>query len=247
MDTYGDMVTLLLCFFVLLYASSSIDQVKWENLVQSLNPQAKELTQVVTDKTLEPGEDDVPGSIKEPEEISPEISFNEIAQMLQEAVNEQGLQDDIQITQGDGFTFLNFKDMIFFDGDSPVLREEGKPILESLGALLGNMDASIQEVDVLGHTSQASPDIPNEVHTDRVLSSQRAAEVVSYLQQNSALQPSKLVSMGYGQFRPIAPFDTGESRAKNRRVEILITENGATKKSLDEYYTQVYQTETDTN
>ena len=40
MDTYGDMVTLLLCFFVLLYSISSVDQVKWENLVKSLNPDA---------------------------------------------------------------------------------------------------------------------------------------------------------------------------------------------------------------
>ena len=42
MDTYGDMVTLLLCFFVLLYAISSMDQSKWENLVASMNPEAAE-------------------------------------------------------------------------------------------------------------------------------------------------------------------------------------------------------------
>ena len=45
MDTYGDMVTLLLCFFVLLYSMSSIDQQKWVQLVQSFNPDA------VTDST----------------------------------------------------------------------------------------------------------------------------------------------------------------------------------------------------
>ena len=49
MGTYGDMVTLLLCFFVLLYSISSVDEVKWENLVKSMNPEAAETSQIVTD------------------------------------------------------------------------------------------------------------------------------------------------------------------------------------------------------
>ena len=63
MDTYGDMVTLLLCFFVLLYSMSSLDQVKWENLVKSLNPNAaKEVSQVVMNPEINDGEMDVPGT-----------------------------------------------------------------------------------------------------------------------------------------------------------------------------------------
>ncbi len=63
MDTYGDMVTLLLCFFVLLYSMSSLDQVKWENLVKSLNPNAaKEVSQVVMNPEINDGEMDVPRS-----------------------------------------------------------------------------------------------------------------------------------------------------------------------------------------
>lgn len=47
MDTYGDMVTLLLCFFVLLYSISSVDQAKWEMLVKSFNPDAEDRKSVV--------------------------------------------------------------------------------------------------------------------------------------------------------------------------------------------------------
>ena len=45
LNTYADMVTLLLCFFVLLYSISSVDQDKWKNFVLSINPQAAEALQ----------------------------------------------------------------------------------------------------------------------------------------------------------------------------------------------------------
>ena len=60
MDTYGDMVTLLLCFFVLLYSISSVDQEKWREVVKSFNPDAEKLSQVVIDKDAD-GEDFVRG------------------------------------------------------------------------------------------------------------------------------------------------------------------------------------------
>ena len=67
MDTYGDMVTLLLCFFVLLYSISSVDQSKWIKLVESFNPDAKEVSQIVTD-TVADGNDEVPGGAEAAEQ-----------------------------------------------------------------------------------------------------------------------------------------------------------------------------------
>ena len=63
MDTYGDMVTLLLCFFVLLYSISSVDQQKWEIIVKSFNPGADSVSQIVTDSDLKEGDNDVEGGM----------------------------------------------------------------------------------------------------------------------------------------------------------------------------------------
>jgi len=93
---------------------------------------------------------------------------------------------------------------------------------------------------VLGHTSQGNPARPNNIRNDRMLSAQRSAEVIIYLQSKNAVSPEKLVGLSFGQFRPIAQFDTEDGRAKNRRVEILITKNDTVEKSLEEYYNQVY-------
>lgn len=237
MDTYGDMVTLLLCFFVLLYSISSVDQQKWEIIVKSFNPGADAVSQIVTDSDLKEGDDDVSGHMEQPEMVD---DFEDLMYSLQELIQEGKLSDNVSVEGGEGFAFITFRDMVFFDGDSSVLKDEGKPVLEAFGQAMSSVSDSIEQVQVLGHTSQASPNIPNEAHTDRLLSAERSAEVVAYLQQVSNIDPAKMVSSGFGQFRPIATFDTPEGRAQNRRVEILITRTGAVEQNLDAYYDQVY-------
>ena len=100
----------------------------------------------------------------------------------------------------------------------------------------------------MGHTSQVNPERPNNIRNDRMLSAQRSAEVVIYLQSRNAVSPEKLVSISFGQYRPIAPLGTENGGEINRRVEILITQSNKVEKSLEEYYRQVYhqnQQETD--
>ncbi len=257
MDTYGDMVTLLLCFFVLLYSISSVDQVKWENLVKSLNPEAaKEVSQVVMDPEISEGENDVPGSTQlekstdveaiDENNLSPEEQaqidkqFDAIFDNLQELKELAGDSAEVEIAEGDGYTFITFRDRVFFNGDSWVLRDEGKMMIDHFADAIAPSVDAIKEIQILGHTSQADPNIPNEVTSDRELSAMRGAVVTAYLQQKNIMDPAKLVSSSYGQFHPIAPFDTEENRAKNRRVEMLITKTGDIERSLNEYYNQVY-------
>lgn len=237
MDTYGDMVTLLLCFFVLLYSMSSIDSDKWELLVKSFNPDAQYLAKSNTDNEESEYEYYTDENTAPNEQMD---EFDKIYYELSKYITENNLQTDIEISKGDGFTFITFRDNVFFDGDSYVLKNDGKVILDEFSNAIINAADSIQEIQILGHTSQARPEVPNEPITDRFLSSNRATEVLLYIQQKNIIEPSKLVSCGYGQFRPISSFDTKEARAKNRRVEILITKTDSVVKSLDEYYTEVY-------
>ena len=58
-----------------------------------------------------------------------------------------------------------------------------------------------------------------------MLSTGRATNVVIYLRDNQITSAEKLIATGYGSYRPIAPNDTDENRAKNRRVEIVIIRN----------------------
>ncbi len=245
MDTYGDMVTLLLCFFVLLYSISSTDQVKWENLVKSLNPNAaKEISQIVNDVDIEAGEQDVPGGSRLDKSYDQELIDEQFDSLYKEllALKEAAgdAAKDIDISKGDGYVFITYRDSVFFNGDSWVLLEDGRNMLDQFTAIIDPLSDSIEQIQILGHTSQANPDTPNNVTTDRSLSAMRGAVVAAYIHEKNVIDPSKLVSSAFGQFRPIAPFDTPENRAKNRRVEMLITKTGNVEKSLNEYYEQVY-------
>lgn len=73
----------------------------------------------------------------------------------------------------------------------------------------------------------------------RFLSSNRAATVTVYLQEKNIVDPDRLVSVGYGQWRPIAGFNTSEERAQNRRVELMITgiNPNNMESSVDQYFT----------
>ena len=240
MDTDGDMVTLLLCFFVMLYSMSRMDESKWIALVQSFNPDyaVDEPSQIVVGGGIanEPVTD-LPSGLTQ-EQV--EEALEELYLSMSEYVESAGHQDMVSLSKGSGYVFISFDDTIFFDGDSYVLKDGGKAILDQIAVPLAETSESINEIRVLGHTAQASPDRPNYVDVDRFLSSDRATVVTIYLQEKNIIDPARLVSVGYGQWRPIAGNGTAEERAQNRRVELIISgmqPDSTEGDSLTQYYT----------
>lgn len=232
MDTYGDMVTLLLCFFVLLFSMSSLDSKKWEVFVRSITPD-KDISQddVVLNGELEEngqigGSDEIPEA-----EVDMDTLYLTIAQMMEE----EGIED-VTVSRGDGYTFIVFHDNAFFDGDSSQLTAEGRKVMDVFCEAVGPANSQIQQVNIMAHTAQGDPNKPNNPRTDRMLSAMRSAEVTIYMQAKDVLDPEKMIDVSYGQFRPIASNETREGRAQNRRVELLLIDEGADVRSLNEYY-----------
>jgi chemotaxis protein MotB len=184
----------------------------------------------------------------------PEVSQGDVDEMmenlyeaLQEMVQENDMSDSISVTQGDGKVFVTFNQTTFFDGDSYVLRSESLPVLDQVCDLLSDAVEAIDEVRILGHTAQSNPNSPNRVREDRFLASNRATNVLVYIQEHSEIDPARLVSEGLGQWRPIADNDTEDGRSKNRRVEMIISGRNLAEEldsSLQQYTTESYSTET---
>ena len=227
MDTYGDMVTLLLCFFVLLYSMSTISQDKWKDIVQSFNPSAVEDPRA-TAGADGPNADEFGQSgqmpVEDIEQMQEQVEqdMQALLESIQAFIRQENLQDSISVSQDGGKIFVTFSQSTFFDGESPVIRKEAYPILDSVSEMLSGVAGSLDEVRIQGHTARARK-TPNNVQNDRTLSSNRAVNVLIYLQEHSLVPPSCLVSEGFGEWRPVALNDTPENRAKNRRVEMIIS------------------------
>jgi len=275
MDTYGDMVTLLLCFFVLLYSMSTIDQEKWMLIVQSFNKDA-EIS--IDDSPRGPDGthdaemgDDMPMTKDEVNEMQEMImdyladyaaSVNESlaeSQQQQEALQggasgaesgagqNQGqgdIGDQIAVVKGDGWFYMKLPDEVLFRGDSDVLTTAGQEALSGIIPILEEGRLYINQIEVSGHTASAQGTY--NARKDRKLASGRAAEVAAYLQENSTIQPARIVSQGYGQWMPIASNEAEEDRSKNRRVELFISFmdeeiDNPFAGSIEQYYTQTEQ------
>lgn len=229
MDTYGDMVTLLLCFFVLLYSMSTISEDKWKALVLSFNPDAQQTQTEIEGANEGPvaDPDHMGGQTVSPDVETDQTEINKMIeslyQQLQEYSEQEGMQDTLSVTKDGGKIYVKFNETAFFDGDSSVLREDAKQVLGHVCNVLNGVADAVEEIRIQGHTAQAEPNRPNNYQVDRSLASERATNVVIYLQENSKLHPARLVSEGYGQWRPVASNETTETRAQNRRVEMIIS------------------------
>ncbi len=223
LNTYADMVTLLLTFFVMLYASSSLDDQKWQYIYQAFQSRGKFLNEYVRspDPVAEDGEgvtDDNPNTNGGDGEMPQ--SFDRLYVYLSEFVEDNDLSDQIAVDQGAAHITIRFDDDIFFEPNSYVLKEEGRKVLNGMGLGLKAAESFIRTCTVTGHTAAAISEA-----NDWSLSSERGCSVVNFMEYRTFLPTSKLRVRGYGCTEPIADNSTSEGRAKNRRVEILLLED----------------------
>ena len=213
MDTYGDMVTLLLCFFVMLFSMSKMDESKWIALVQALNPSA-----VVNGTSMEEPPE---GSVVTQDQVDRDME--QLYQAMAEYFQQENMMEKVSIGKGNGYVFISFNDTVFFRPNEYPLLDEGKEVLDQVARSIAEVGPSINEIRVLGHTAQATANEENDYTVDRFLASNRATVVTVYLQEKEIIDPARLVSVGYGQWRPISSNAIPEERAKNRRVELIVT------------------------
>ena len=237
MNTYSDLVTLLMCFFVLLFSMSSVDAEKWELLVEALA--GSDETKLVVDPSANPGDDMPPGNPGQGGEgltVAPVSGdpkdlqdFDELFDFLQKYLEEKGLSESIEVMKsGDNVVYIRFRNSIFFQPDKGNLLNEAKEILNYLGECLVAVEDQIYVVSINGHTADVqTPGV--YVVSDWLLSGERASQVAKYLDEEMHFTPSKLRPMGYGKNFPIADNTTPEGREQNRRVDMtIVRDTGST-------------------
>ncbi len=226
MGTYGDMVTLLLCFFVLLFASSSVDAAKFQAIAASFNDEI-----VVVQGGSGNGEGNMVGSgIMELPNVDRSIhdskenfkkqteELNQMASEFKTYFAENNLSEDVDVQVEDSYVKLNFKDGILFDSGKYELTEYSKVILSDVSEQL--LEYPESDIIIEGHTDNI-PMSTSEIPNNWYLSANRALAVLTFFIEHG-ISPEHLSAEGKGEYEPIADNNTAEGRAQNRRVEIKI-------------------------
>ncbi len=239
MDTYGDMVTLLLTFFIMLYSMSNLDAQKWTIFVKSIpsiqNQGSENIT--INSQMSDTPEVDSKGQEIGQEDLQAE-DVNKLYLTIAESLNQAGVKE-ATVIRGDDYTYVSFANNVFFGANSSVLTREGQAVLYTFAKAIAPAAGGIEQVNIMSHTAKVTDNSqinPQIIRKDRILSAMRSAEVCIYLQQQNVIKPEKLVDISYGEYRPIADNSTEEGRIKNRRIEFLLLDNGAKERDLNEYY-----------
>lgn len=236
MNTYSDMVTLLMCFFVLLYATSTPDPVKWQYIFQSFTTSGTYINPFIqsSEPQLVNSESDVGNSLEPPGigEQDHDItnsdmptSFNELAGWVsgQIASSDEFSEDQISVSvSSSGSITIRFTDSVLFAPNSAELTSQGRRAVGMFIPGLQALNDFIARVDIGGHTAAVAT--PSEVN-DWDLSSARACAVLKFMDYRRTVDPDKFKAEGYAQYSPIADNSTPEGQAKNRRVELVIIRN----------------------
>ncbi len=236
MNTYSDMVTLLMCFFVLLYASSTPDPVKWQYIFQSfttsgsyINPfvQAEEPMLVNDDVNNDGNSLEPPGAGEKDHDITNSTlpsSFNELLGWVSGQIASSEFTDDqISVSvSSSGKITIRFSDSILFAPNSAALTNEGRKAVGMFIPGLRALNDYIGNINIGGHTAAVIG--PSEIN-DWNLSSARACAVLNFMNYRRTVDSEKFKAEGYAQYSPIADNSTPEGQAKNRRVELVIIRN----------------------
>lgn len=239
MDTYGDMVTLLLTFFIMLYSMSNLNAEKWSVFVKSIPSIQNQGSENIT---INSQMSDTPEVDSKGQEIGQEAlqteDVNKLYLTIAESLNQADVKD-ATVIRGDDYTYVSFANSVFFGANSSVLTLEGQKVLYSFAKAIAPAAGGIEQINIMSHTAKVTDNSqtdPKTIRKDRILSAMRSAEACIYLQKQGVIDPKKLVDISYGEYRPIADNSTEEGRIKNRRIEFLLLDNGAKERNLDEYY-----------
>lgn len=210
---YTGFVLILLSFFIMLCSFSTMEDAKVARFVRSF---VNTLVVLPGGVKTEPSPVLIPPS---PDIVHIKSELGKILQNIQTYTRKLGLEDEISFENTNKGLVMRVSDSVFFDLGEAKISTKGLPFLDNLLSVLTKTD---HHVVIEGHADN----LP--IHTAKFpsnweLSTSRAVNVLRYFLEKGGLSAKRLSAVGCGEFRPILKNDTPEHRAKNRRVEIILT------------------------
>lgn len=244
MNTFSDLMNLLLCFFVLLFSMSTVDAEKFEKIVASFQStfsilpsggatigEGEMISSGVSQLELydvyynEMANTEAESDSNEERDVAEEYEeqalaeSEEMAEEIEAAIMQYGLQDEVEVKFNADYVLLNMNGALLFDSGKSEVRTEAVTLIEKIGKIIEPYNQNIIEVE--GHTDNV-PIHSSKYEDNNVLSMYRALNVANHLRASTSIEAAHIKSSGRGEYVPIADNSSPEGRARNRRVEIKI-------------------------
>jgi chemotaxis protein MotB len=232
MASYMDMVTVLLCMFIVLFAISSVNQGKYNQLRNSLaagfgvtkvnaTDPADSTVQVMPDTVYAKGEGatDADKALTEVQRAVKEVhELNALKEQIRAALEKVGLAGSVRfVIDQRGLTVRLVGTETFFQTGSAVLTAQAGQILDAVSpSLLG----TAHDISVEGHADYRKSVAPYPSNWE--LSADRAVHVLRHVVEVGGVPQERIAAVGYGAARPIATGTSPEQLAANRRVDIVV-------------------------
>lgn len=240
--TYADLITLLLVFFIIMYAMSKIDTAKYQILAQALNFQFTKADTVMPNgkgvsgqMTPKQGDSDskekdytkqnVADKKEENDKDKKEKELQDLLKKITAYIQDQNLQTQVSASDTERGVAITLNELFLFDLGKADLKPASLPILQKLSSLFPTLNSTIS---IEGHTDNLPLSPGNPLKDNWGLSSARALSVLHYFKYTAGLDDRKFLSTAHADTRPVANNDTEDNRSKNRRVEIIVLRDSAT-------------------
>ena len=220
--TYADMITLLFVLFIVLFALSKVNEAKYRQFQESLRENKIVGVSMVKGTTI------VAPRGAQPLNPSTE-QLHKIAQDIAKALAKAHLSTAVSLSvTAHGLVEGLINGSTFFQTDSAQLSAVGTKIVDISAQAIAPHPANIE---VAGYTDN-QPITGGPYHNNWALAAARATTVVDQMTATSAINPSRVVAVSYGQYHPVSADTSPAGQAQNRRVNIIVSGTGASSVNL---------------
>lgn len=223
--SYADFVTMLLALFMVMFATSSMGDMKVKDVNKSIQKvfasktadielsQEENTKNTEAQKTPESKLDNTGKTILDGGDGI--LDAQKIAEQIEKDID---MKTSVKVLKSDRGVVIRLNDTMLFDPGSAIIKPQAKATLDKISSSLEKFENPIL---IEGHTD--SMPIRNEKFPSNwELSTARATNIIKYLTETQKFPPNRLSAVGYGEYMPIEQNTTPQGRAKNRRVDIIV-------------------------
>jgi len=229
--TYSDMVTIILCFFIIFFMMNAEELSVLSHLKEDLSEEVAVMATEVEEKTQEVEHLSDENLRLEEENLGLAESMESLQLALEEAktgeeasmsfiqyLQDKEIMELVEIIENERGLAIRFSDQVLFNSGEADLNPEGLLLLEEMAEVLQDLE---NHIIIEGHTDNVPTD-PARYPSNWELSLDRSMGVARYFIDEKEFSEHQISVSGYGETRPLASNEDAEGRAKNRRIEIVI-------------------------